>query len=48
MSSIETPDIDLGEYKWGFRDEENPVIKTAKGLDEEIIRQISAHKGEPQ
>ncbi|MGA0121701.1 MAG: Fe-S cluster assembly protein SufB [Gaiellales bacterium] len=48
MSSIETPDVDLGEYKWGFRDEENPVIKTAKGLDEEIIRQISAHKGEPQ
>ena len=48
MGSIETPDVDLGEYKWGFRDEENPVIKTAKGLDEEIIRQISAHKGEPQ
>ncbi|MFM7551827.1 MAG: Fe-S cluster assembly protein SufB [Actinomycetota bacterium] len=48
MSSTETPDIDLGEYKWGFRDEENPVIKTEKGLDEEIIRQISAHKGEPQ
>ncbi len=48
MSSIESPDVDLGEYKWGFHDEENPVIKTAKGLDEEIIRQISAHKGEPQ
>ncbi|MBM3680564.1 MAG: Fe-S cluster assembly protein SufB [Actinobacteria bacterium] len=48
MSSTETPDIDLGEYKWGFRDEENPVIKMEKGLDEEIIRQISAHKGEPQ
>jgi Fe-S cluster assembly protein SufB len=48
MGSIETPGVDLGEYKWGFRDEENPVIKTAKGLDEEIIRQISAHKGEPR
>ncbi len=48
MGSIETPDVGLGDYKWGFHDEENPVIKTERGLDEDIIRQISAHKGEPQ
>jgi Fe-S cluster assembly protein SufB len=48
MSSIETPDVDLGEYKYGFRDEENPVVKIPRGLNEDVIRQISAHKGEPQ
>lgn len=36
-----------GEYKYGFRDPEKPVFKTRKGLDHEIIDQISSHKGEP-
>ena len=44
----EVADVDLGEYKWGFSDEENPVIKIDRGLDEDVIRQISAHKGEPE
>ena len=44
----ETADVDLGEYKWGFHDEENPVIKIERGLNEDVIRQISAHKGEPK
>ena len=43
----EVADVDLGEYKWGFSDEEAPVIKIERGLDEDVIRQISAHKGEP-
>jgi Fe-S cluster assembly protein SufB len=34
-------------YKYGFHDEERPVIKVERGLNEDIIRQISAHKGEP-
>jgi Fe-S cluster assembly protein SufB len=34
-------------YKYGFHDEEKPVIKVERGLNEDIIRQISAHKGEP-
>ncbi len=38
----------LGEYKYGFRDEDVSVFKTRKGLDEEVVRQISAMKGEPQ
>ena len=46
--SGEVADVDLGDYKWGFSDEENPVIKIDRGLDEDVIRQISAHKGEPQ
>ena len=44
----ETADVDLGEYKWGFHDEETPVIKIERGLNEDVIRQISAHKGEPK
>ena len=44
----ETADVDLGEYKYGFHDEENPVIKIERGLNEDVIRQISAHKGEPK
>jgi Fe-S cluster assembly protein SufB len=38
----------IGEYKWGFSDVERPVIKVERGLNEDIIRQISAHKGEPE
>ncbi len=34
-------------YKYGFHDEEKPVIKVDRGLNEGIIRQISAHKSEP-
>jgi Fe-S cluster assembly protein SufB len=36
-----------GEYKYGFRNEESSVFKTRKGLDHEIIDQISDHKNEP-
>ena len=46
--SSEVADVDLGEYKYGFHDEENPVIKIERGLNEDVIRQISAHKGEPE
>jgi Fe-S cluster assembly protein SufB len=38
----------IGEYKWGFRDPENLVFKTRKGLDREVVKQISAMKGEPE
>jgi Fe-S cluster assembly protein SufB len=46
--SSDVADVDLGEYKYGFHDEENPVIKIERGLSEDVIRQISAHKGEPE
>lgn len=39
---------DLGEYQYGFSDPDTSVFKTRKGLDEEVVRQISALKGEPQ
>jgi Fe-S cluster assembly protein SufB len=38
----------LGDYKYGFRDESKPFFKSRKGLDREIVEQISAMKGEPQ
>ena len=36
------------EYKYGFHDEVESVYKTEKGLTEEIVREISAKKNEPQ
>ena len=40
-------DLDLGKYKLGWADEENYVYKPKKGLNEEIIREMSWMKGEP-
>lgn len=38
----------IGEYKYGFRDPENYVFKSKKGLDREVVEQISHMKGEPE
>lgn len=38
----------IGEYKYGFSDPETYVFKSRKGLDREVVEQISAMKGEPQ
>ena len=40
--------IDLGKYQLGWSDEEDYVFKPRKGLDEEIIREMSGLKSEPQ
>jgi len=37
----------MGEYKYGFSDPENAVFTSRRGLDEEVVRQISSRKGEP-
>jgi Fe-S cluster assembly protein SufB len=34
--------------KYGFRDEENYTFKSGKGLNEDVIRSLSAMKGEPE
>ena len=39
--------VDLDQYRYGFRDEENYVFKSRKGLDHEIVDEISWMKGEP-
>jgi Fe-S cluster assembly protein SufB len=38
----------IGEYKWGFKDPETYVFKARKGLDRDVVQQISYMKGEPQ
>jgi Fe-S cluster assembly protein SufB len=38
----------IGDYKWGFKDPETYVFKSQKGLDREIVEQISLMKSEPQ
>jgi Fe-S cluster assembly protein SufB len=40
--------LGLDEYKYDFRSENKPVFQAQKGLSEEIVRQISAQKGEPE
>ncbi len=40
--------LGLEEYKYGFITADKPVFKAQKGLSEEVVRQISAHKGEPE
>ena len=47
MSDSVVLGVDLGQYKYGFRDEENYVFKSRKGLDHEIVDEISWMKGEP-
>ena len=34
--------------KFGFHDDVEPVLSTGKGLNEEVIRELSATKGEPE
>ncbi len=40
--------LGLDEYKYHFVDEEKHVFRTQPGLSEEVVRQISAQKGEPE
>ncbi len=35
-------------YKYGFKDEDVSIYRTKKGLSEEVIREISKHKNEPE
>lgn len=36
-----------GEYKYGFKDDDVSIVKTPKGLNENVIREISELKNEP-
>lgn len=38
----------VGEYKWGFHDDEKPLYQAEKGLNEGIVREISKIKSEPK
>ncbi|HVB00451.1 MAG TPA: Fe-S cluster assembly protein SufB, partial [Acidimicrobiales bacterium] len=43
-----TKELDLGKYSLGWSDEEDYVFKPRKGLNEEIIREMSKIKKEPE
>jgi Fe-S cluster assembly protein SufB len=38
----------IGDYKYGFQDPDELVFKARKGLDRDVVEQISMMKGEPQ
>ena len=40
--------VDLGGYQLGWSDEEDYVFKPRKGLEEGIVREMSAMKSEPE
>jgi Fe-S cluster assembly protein SufB len=40
--------VDKDDYKYGFAFPDKSVFKTQKGLSEEVVRSISAHKNEPE
>jgi len=44
---VAKPQIDIGEYQYGFRDEEDYFYKSKKGLNRKIVEDLSAMKGEP-
>ena len=48
MSADEKLIQGIGDYKYGFKDPEVHVFKSKKGLDEEVVRQISHMKEEPE
>ena len=48
LTPEETQATQIGEYKYGFHDDFTPVFQTERGLTEDIVRQISAHKSEPE
>jgi len=41
-------ELEFGQYKYGFRDEEDYVFKAEKGIDAEKVAAISEMKGEPE
>ena len=46
MATVETPLA--GDYKYGFSVPENYQYKARPGLSAQLVREISAMKGEPQ
>ena len=38
----------VGDYRYGFHDPENPTIRFDSGLSEQVVRDISALKNEPE
>ena len=39
---------DVGDYKYGFHDEDVSIFRSERGLTENIVREISKMKEEPE
>src|SRR3954466_3426699 len=48
LTREESEAVAIGDYKYGFHDEVTSVFATRHGLDEDVVREISAHKSEPE
>ena len=48
MTTAPKPELEFDYSKYGFRDEENYTFKSSKGLSEDIVREISRMKSEPE
>jgi Fe-S cluster assembly protein SufB len=48
MSAPQVAQVDIGEYQYGFRDEEDYFFKSERGLNADVVRNISKMKGEPE
>ncbi|MFP4186934.1 MAG: Fe-S cluster assembly protein SufB [Acholeplasmataceae bacterium] len=38
----------VGQYRYGFHTDSKAIFDTGKGINEEVVRAISAHKNEPE
>ena len=51
MAQVQEEQVEVaalkGDYQYGFHDPDQSVFRTRKGLDPEIVEQISDLKGEP-
>ena len=45
---MSTADLDLGKYQLGWADVEDYVFKPKKGINQEIVKEMSWMKGEPE
>jgi Fe-S cluster assembly protein SufB len=49
VSTTTPPELeDIGPYKYGWHDERTSVFEPKKGLSADVVREISALKGEPE
>ncbi|MGI6735504.1 MAG: FeS cluster assembly protein SufB [Tenericutes bacterium ADurb.Bin239] len=46
MASVD--DLKFGNYAYGFADEQTSIASTGIGINEDVVRQISAFKNEPE
>ena len=48
-TEVKNPALDINdEYKYGFSDPEKPVFKAEKGINHDVVEQISQMKSEPE